>query len=290
MRPETPGNGATLPGFCASPQLPVIARAGLHFWEEPVISGTRGSGTVFFAGCNLRCAFCQNYEISALHRGSVVSIARLKEIYRELIAQGAHNINLVTPTHYLRAILASLDEAPDVPVVYNSNGYESVESLKLLAGKVQIFLPDLKYCDDALAIRYSQAPHYFETATRAIDEMFRQTGPCEIGNDGLLKRGVVIRHLVLPGHLADSMKIIHYIKEHFHKGDVLFSLMRQYLPCGRILQGEFPELNRKLNFREIKRIENALFDSGIEDGFLQDGRAADAKFIPSFDGTGVMQG
>ncbi len=289
LRPELPDNASLLPGICASPLQPVVARAGLHFWEEPVISGTRGSGTVFFSGCNLRCVFCQNFEISALHKGSVITVARLKEIYRDLISQGAHNINLVTPTHFLRAVLASLDEKLPVPVVYNSNAYDAVEALRLLEGKVQIYLPDLKYFDDELARRYSQAPDYFATATRAIDEMFRQTGPYEIGEDGLLKRGVVIRHLVLPGHLADSMKIIDYVKNRFRKGDVLFSLMRQYLPCGRVLKGEFPELNRKLNFREIRRIEEALFRSGIEDGFLQDGCAADAKFIPAFDGTGVAR-
>ncbi|MCQ2378936.1 MAG: radical SAM protein [Victivallaceae bacterium] len=287
LRPDSSDGLSPLPGFCASPLRPRIARAGLHFWEEPVISGNRGSGTVFFSGCNLRCAFCQNYEISALHHGTEISIERLKEIYRELIARGAHNINLVTPTHYLRAILASLDEKLPVPVVYNSNGYENVESLRLLDGKIQIYLPDLKYADNTLALRYSNAPHYFETATRAIDEMFRQIGPYRLDENGILQRGVVIRHLVLPGHLADSAKIIDYVKNRFRSGDVLFSLMRQYLPCGKILQGEFPELNRKLSYREIQRIEKILFSSGIEDGFLQDGSAARSEFIPAFDGTGV---
>ena len=289
-RPESGDGVPDIPGFCASPLRPVIARAGLHFWEEPVISGTRGSGTVFFSGCNLRCVFCQNFEISTLRRGTEISVERLKEIYRELVGQGAHNINLVTPTHYLRAVLASLDETLHVPVVYNCGGYESVEALRSLEGKIQIYMPDLKYADDALAMRYSCAPRYFEVATRAIDEMFRQTGPCEVAPDGLLRRGVLIRHLVLPGHLADSIRIIRYVKERFRPGDVLFSLMRQYVPCGRAAHGEFPEIGRKLSYREIKRIENALFSSGIETGFLQTSGAATKDFIPCFDGTGVSRG
>lgn len=274
-------------GFCASPVLPVVARAGLHHWEEPVISGTKGSGTVFFSGCNLKCVFCQNYSISTERQGKEISLGRLKEIYHELIAQGAHNINLVTPGHYTQAVLSSLDEKLPVPVVYNSNGYDSVSALRSLEGKIDIYLPDLKYSDNHLAGKYSQASDYFETAAAAIDEMFRQTGNFEIDDNGIMKKGVIIRHLVLPGELENSINVIKYVSEHFPKGSVLFSLMRQYVPCGRVLEGEYPELNRRLSDWEYEAIESVLFDSGIEDGFLQDEESADTAFIPLFDGSGV---
>lgn len=274
-------------GFCGSPFLPVVARAGLHHWEEPVISGKNGSGTVFFSGCNLKCVFCQNYSISTRNQGREISIARLREIYHELIGQGAHNINLVTPGHYITAVRSSLEEKLPVPVVYNSNGYDSVQSLRSLEGKIDIYLPDLKYFDNALADKYSQAPDYFETACAAIDEMYRQVGDFEIGDDGIMKKGVMIRHLVLPGMLENSAGIIRYVAEHFPPGSVLFSLMRQYVPFGRVADGEFPELNRKLSDFEYGVIEDILFESGIEDGFLQDEEAADTAFIPLFDGTGV---
>ena len=277
----------TCAGFCASPVLPVVARAGLHHWEEPVISGTRGSGTVFFSGCNLKCVFCQNYNISTGHQGREITVERLCEIYHELVAQGAHNINLVTPGHYTHAILKSLEKSPGVPVVYNSNGYDSVGQLRALEGKIDIFLPDLKYADNLLAGKYSQADDYFETAVAAIDEMFRQTGPFVIDENGIMQKGVIIRHLVLPGALENSIKVINYVAEHFAPGSVLFSLMRQYVPFGRVLDGEYPELNRKLSDFEYETIESVLFESGIEDGFLQDEDAADTAFIPLFDGSGV---
>lgn len=274
-------------GFCASPVLPVVARAGLHHWEEPVISGSRGSGTVFFSGCNLKCVFCQNYNISTGHQGKEITVARLREIYQELISQGAHNINLVTPGHYIHAISESLEEKLAVPVVYNSNGYDRVESLRSLEGKIDIYLPDLKYADNRIASEYSQAPDYFETAISAIDEMFRQTGPFEIDDNGIMQKGVIIRHLVLPEQLENSVKVINYVAEHFPKGSVLFSLMRQYIPCGTVSDEKYPELNRKLSDFEYETIESVLFDSGIEDGFLQDEEAATDAFIPLFDGSGV---
>ena len=283
-RGDAPGSGH---GLCGMPAVPVIARAGLHFWEAPVISGTRGSGAVFFSGCNLRCVFCQNYDISTGGAGTAVSIERLREIYRELVAAGAHNLNLVTPAHYTEAILESLAEPPPVPVVWNTNAYESVETLRRVRGKVQIFLPDLKYADPALAARYSGAPDYVETAQRTIDEMFEQTGPFELGPDGLMKKGVIIRHLILPGQVKNSLAVIDYVKRRFRPGDVMFSLLHQFIPCGRVSEHDFPELNRRLRPLEYKRVERALFDSGIEDGFVQESGAADAAFIPAFDGTGV---
>lgn len=273
-------------GFCGMTETIRIARAGLHFWEEPCISGTKGSGTVFFSGCNLRCVYCQNYEISTGGSGQEITLPRLKEIYSELIAQGAHNINLVTPTHYTDAVLASLEDPLPVPVVYNTNGYEDVENLKRLDGKVQIYLPDLKYSDDSLAIRYSNAPGYFAAATRAIREMFRQTGRYRIDEEtGLMERGIIIRHLLLPGQVENTKRVIDWVAETFDPGDVLFSLMRQYIPHGKA--EEYPELNRKVTDEEYQAVEDHLFDSGIEDGFVQDKDSASKDFIPSFDGTGV---
>ena len=278
---------AEAPGVCRSPLAPVVARAGLHHWEEPVISGTRGSGTVFFSGCNLHCVFCQNYEISAKRQGREITVERLREIYRELVAQGAHNINLVTPTHFADAVYASLTPSPGVPVVWNTNGYESVDTIKRFAGKVQIYLPDMKYADAALALRYSGAADYFEVAAAAIKEMFRQTGRFEIGDDGLMRRGVIVRHLILPGCVDNSLKVIRWFAATFKPGEAMFSLMRQYLPCGAVSKDNFPELDRVVSDEEYETIENALFDSGIEDGFVQDESSASSEFIPAFDFTGV---
>lgn len=274
-------------GFCGMGNELKIARAGLHFWEEPVISGERGSGTVFFSGCNLRCVFCQNYHISTGGDGKTVTIERLQEIYRELINQGAHNINLVTPTHYLNAIAESLTPALPVPVVWNSNGYESVSQLKKLEGKVQIYLPDLKYADNQLAMKYSSAANYFETACAAIDEMFRQTGKFEFDDNGMLTRGVIIRHLIMPGAIENSLKVIEYVSSRFKPGEVLFGLMRQYIPCGIVSDRNFPEINRQVSDEEYQIVEDALFASGIEDGYVQDESSASAEFIPEFDGSGV---
>lgn len=269
------------------PLAPVVARAGLHRWEEPVVSGERGSGAVFFSGCNLHCVFCQNYAISAGRVGREISVARLREIYRELAAQGAHNLNLVTPTHYAEAVLESLEPQPPLPVVYNGNGYERVETLRRFAGKVQVWLPDLKYADSSLARRYSGAADYFPVATAAIREMFRQTGPFRLGADGTLAGGVVIRHLVLPGCVDNSRAVIDWVAENFRPGEVMFSLMRQYLPCGRVLKGEFPELNRRVSDEEYAAVCDHLYSTPIEDGFVQDDEAAASDFIPAFDGSGV---
>ena len=283
-RPETL-DGEGVFGFCRCPRTPVVARAALHRWEEPCISGKNGSGAVFFSGCNLRCVFCQNYEISSRVQGKEITVERLREIYAELIAQGAHNINLVTPGHYTEAILASLDRPLPVPVVYNSNGYDAVETLRKLEGKIQIYLPDLKYADNTLAKKYSHAPDYFETATAAIDEMFRQTGPYRMNADGMLERGTVVRHLILPGQVENSLRVIDHIAAHFRPGDILFSLMRQYVPHGKI--EDFPELNRRVTDEEYELVEQHLFDSSIEDGFVQEEESASEEFIPAFDNSGV---
>jgi putative pyruvate formate lyase activating enzyme len=274
-------------GICRSPMMPQAARAALHMWEEPCLSGDKGSGAVFFSGCTLHCVFCQNSEISTENTGWEVTPDRLKEIYADLIRQGALNIDLITATQYLPLILESLDKRLPVPVVYNTGGYEKVETLRLLQGKVQIYLPDLKYTDDALAKRYSGAPDYFEVASKAIREMFRQVGPYKLDKNGIMKKGVIIRHLILPGHTEDSKRVIDWVAHTFKPGDVMFSLMRQYIPCGRA--SEYPEINRTLTDEEYNEVESYLFESPIEDGFVQEEPSADSKFIPAFDGTGILK-
>lgn len=275
-----------MPGFCHSPLQPVVARAALHQWEEPCISGSRGSGAVFFTGCNLRCCFCQNATISMGGTGVPITVDQLREIYGRLIAQGAHNINLVTPTPYKQAILASLSAPLPVPVVYNCGGYESQETIDDFKGKVQIYLPDLKYLDPKLAKRYSAAEDYPQVATEAILRMYDQVGPYEMDDDGILQKGVVIRHLILPGCVDNTKAVIDWVRDHFDDGQVLFSLMRQYVPCGRA--GDYPEINRPLSDEEYDEAEQYLFDSGIEDGFVQEKDSASDAFIPAFDGTGVV--
>ena len=269
-------------GFCRMPTGLRVARAALHYWEEPVISGTNGSGTVFFSGCTLRCVFCQNHEISAEGFGKPVSGARLREIFENLIAQGAHNINLVTPTHFLPWILPALDPPLPVPVVYNCGGYESVETLQTLNGKVQIYLPDLKYADSKLAQELSAASDYFPVATAAIEEMFRQTGPY-VMEDGLLKRGVVIRHLVLPGQLDNTRQCIDWVARTFRPGDVLFSLMAQYTPQS----GAQGLLARHVTRSEYHAAVAYMENCGIIDGFTQERTSAREEYTPPFDLTGL---
>jgi len=271
-------------GFCKVGLEPKIARASVHLWEEPPISGGNGSGTVFFSGCNLKCEFCQNKSISKGLFGETVSVERLKEIYKELINQGVNNINLVTPTHFLDAVLKSLDEPLGVPVVYNCGGYENVESLKKLEGKVNIYIPDLKYADDSLGFNYSGAKNYFETATNAIKEMFRQVGRYKINDDGIMQSGVIIRHLVLPGQLENSKRVIDWVSENFNDGDILFSLMSQFTPNGECVKDE---LYRRLTEEEYDEIADYLYDSGIEDGFMQELSSAKEEYTPPFDLTWV---
>ncbi len=284
-RPQSMTSSDGCFGSCGTGLAPIVARAGLHMWEEPVISGTHGSGTVFFSGCNLHCVFCQNYDISYNGFGKEITITRLTEIYHELIAKGAHNINLVTPTHFTEAILQSLDKPLPVPVVYNTSGFETLDTLRRLKGKVQIYLPDLKYSDDLAAIKYSNAPYYFRVATEAIKEMYHQVGDYHINNDGLMTKGVIIRHLIMPGMLDNTKRVIDWVANTFKPGQVMFSLMHQYVPCGRA--SEYPEINRKVTNEEYNSLEAYLMQSSIEDGFVQEGDAACEDFIPCFDGTGV---
>ena len=269
-------------GFCQMPTTPHIARAALHHWEEPVISGRQGSGAVFFSGCALRCVFCQNHEISTACFGEAVSVERLREIYAELIAQGAHNINLVTASHFAPWIVQSLSPALPVPVVWNCGGYESAEILSMLAGKVQVYLPDLKYADNALAAKLSAAPDYFEVATAAIEEMHRQVGDCVI-EDGILQRGVVIRHLVLPGQLDNTRRVLDWVSQTFSSGQVLVSLMSQYTPQPNA-EGL---LARRVRASEYRAAAQYMENCGIVDGFLQERTAAKEEYTPPFDLTGV---
>ena len=273
-------------GFCGMASAPTVALAALHIWEEPCISGANGSGTVFFSGCSLRCCFCQNHEISTGGFGEEITIPRLRQIYHELILQGAHNINLVNPTHFASAIAESLDPPLPVPVVYNSSGFESLETLRLLRGKIQVYLPDFKYSSNNTAQKYSSANGYFDIASAAIKEMFLQTGSYSMGGDGTLQNGVLIRHLILPSNIENTLDIIDWVSENFNEGEVLFSLMRQYTPCGNAAL--HPEINRKLTPEEYKRAEDYLLFSGIADGFLQAADAASNEFIPKFDGLGVL--
>jgi putative pyruvate formate lyase activating enzyme len=276
----------TAGGVCASPYLPRVARAALHYGEEPCISGSRGSGTVFFSGCNLRCVFCQNHEISRAQTGKTVTVERLAEIFRELQDKGAHNINLVTPTHYTDAIVRALEMAkPSIPVAWNSSGYDSVESLRKLEGLVQIYMPDLKYMDASLAGRYSAAPDYPETAQAAIREMFRQTGNFVLDDNDMLSSGVLIRHLILPEAEENSRAVIDFVADSFPEDSVVFSLMAQYTPMPNTER--FPELQKTVTAELNDRLVDYMISRGISNGFWQEPSAATDDMIPEFDLTGV---
>ena len=270
-------------GFCRMGADPVIARAAPHYDEEPVISGTRGSGAVFFSGCALRCRFCQNYPISHGGYGKAVSVERLREIYFELIAQGVHNINLVNPTHFSEAISNSLNGGLPVPVVWNSGGYEKVETLRRFDGRIQVYLPDLKYIESDSARKYSAARDYFDFAAPALREMLRQTGPVELDGDGVIVRGTIVRHLILPGCAEESMRVLDWIAENLPGAWV--SLMAQYLPFGDV--AGLDQLERRLYPEEYDAVVDHLIDLGLEDGFIQELSSSDEKYIPSFDLTGV---
>lgn len=277
--------GETGGGVCGMGAGARIARAAPHYDEEPVISGTRGSGAVFFSGCSLKCRFCQNYDLSHDGCGADISVDRLRAIYFELIDQGVHNINLVNPTHYTEAILESLEGGLPVPVVWNTGGYERVETLKRLEGRVQVYLPDLKYIFPDSARKYSRAADYFDFAAPAIAEMLRQTGPVTLDEDGIIRSGTIIRHLILPGCADESIRIIDYIAAHYPGAWI--SLMAQYLPFGDV-QG-VDELDRRLTQEEYDRVANHLIDIGMEDGFVQELSSSDEVYIPKFDLTGVEE-
>ena len=272
-------------GFCGMPGELIAARAAGHYWEEPVISGEYGSGAVFFSGCTLRCKFCQNYEISTLKHGFRLDSHRLREIFGHLIAEGCHNINLVTPTHFLPDILPALEPKLPVPVVYNCGGYERVETLRALERKVDVWLPDMKYSDPMLARLLSAAPDYVETAKAAILEMYRQTGPCVI-EGGLMKRGVLIRHLILPGQVDNSIGVLEWIADSFPKGSVLVSLMSQYVPMGPA--AKVPPYDRRITREEYDTVLSWMYFFGLDHGFLQGPEAASLEYVPEFNGEGIM--
>lgn len=270
-------------GFCHASNKVKVAYYSLHMWEEPVISGNRGSGTIFFSNCNMKCIYCQNKKISLDGYGKVISNKKLGEIMLELQKKKAHNINLVTPTHYVPQIASVLKKIKGkelkIPVVYNTSSYESIGTLMMMRGLVDIYLADLKYFDDELGIKYSNCKDYFETASMAIDEMYRQVGKFSLRR-GLLKKGLIIRVLILPGHSDDAIKIIEYVYKTYGN-DVIISIMNQYTPVNKIEQYEI--LNRKVTDEEYNKVIDAAVKLGIKNAFIQEGEAASESFIPDFD-------
>ena len=274
-------------GYCQVSVRPKVARAALHFWEEPCISGEEGSGTVFFSGCNLRCVYCQNREIAAGVRGKEISVERLAEIFLELQEKGANNINLVTPSHYymqIKEALLLVKEKLHIPVIANTSSYESVEVLREMEGLIDIYLADYKYASRDLAAKYSHAEDYPQVAAAALSEMFRQVGEPEFDERGIMKKGMIIRHLLLPGCLEDSKAVLHFLYDTF--GDSVFiSIMNQYTPLAHV--EKYPEINRRVTDEEYEEIVDYAIELGIENGFIQEGETAEESFIPAFDGEGV---
>jgi putative pyruvate formate lyase activating enzyme len=264
-------------GFCGAGFLPKVARAAAHFWEEPCISGEKGSGTVFFSGCNLRCSYCQNWEISFNLKGRELDAKGLRELFLSLCDTGVHNINLVTPTPYINIIAEALEDKLPVPVVFNCGGYENVEALGLLDGKIDIYLPDMKYMDKRLAKELSGAEDYPRRAAETIAEMFRQVGPYKLNDKGLMERGLIVRHLVLPGQLDNSKDVLDWFAGSFKRGQVMLSLMSQYTPNG------FGGIDRQLYKQEYDEVVAYLYQLGIRDGFVQDLSAAATGYVPVFD-------
>lgn len=281
-------------GVCGESSVIRAARASLHMWEEPCISGTRGSGTVFFTGCPLRCVFCQNRNIATGDVGKEITVERLAGIFLEQQERGANNINLVTPTHFVPQIADALISARNrgltIPVIYNTGSYENVDTLKILDGLVDVYLPDLKYVSPDIAERYSHAPDYFDVAAKAIEEMYRQTGAPSFSEggtveDGIMTKGVIVRHLMLPGCLRDSKAVVKYLYDTY-KDNIYISIMSQYTPMEGI-GNCYPELADKVSRRDYDRLVDYAIDIGVTNGFIQDGDTADESFIPVFDTEGI---
>ena len=275
-------------GFCGMPDTVQVARASLHMWEEPCISGTNGSGTVFFTGCNLKCVFCQNHIIAIGAKGREVTSDRLAELFLMLQDKGAHNINLVTPSHFVpgivKALTASRKQGLCIPIVYNTSGYDSVETLAMLEGLVDIYLPDFKYVSSALSTRYSHAADYFDVACKSLAEMWRQVGEPVFDGD-MLTKGIIVRHLLLPGCTEDSKAVIRYLYETY--GDRIFiSIMNQYTPLPHV--ASYPELDRKVTEAEYDEVVDYAIELGVEQGFIQEGDTAEESFIPEFDFRGIL--
>ena len=275
-------------GYCRVTSELLVSRAALHMWEEPSISGENGSGTVFFAGCNMGCVFCQNHEIAKGQTGKIITVDRLSEIFMELQEKGANNINLVTPSHYVPQIIEAVKRAKekgmDLPVVYNSSGYEKVETIKSLEGIVDVYLPDFKYLDQEAALKYSSCPDYEFYAKSSLKEMVRQTGHPVFDSDGLITRGTIVRHLSLPGLLSDSKDILTYLSETYGR-DIYISIMNQYTPV--LTLDKFKELNRKVTMEEYDELIMFARLMGIKNAYVQEDETQDESFIPSFDGEGV---
>ena len=275
-------------GFCGALDEIVLARASLHYWEEPCLSGNNGSGTIFFSHCNMKCIFCQNYDISTKNFGYKVSVERFADICLELQEQGALNINLVTPSHYIDKIKEGLilarDKGLNIPIIYNTGSYDSVDSLRKLEGIIDIYLPDLKFYDDYYAVRYSSCHNYFKYASLAIYEMYRQVGNPIFDKNGIMKKGVIVRHLMLPGLFEDSKKIITYLYREY--GDNIYmSIMNQYTPVRKL---EYENLNRKLSLKEYDKMIDYAYDLGIRNCFVQEDDTQSESFIPIFDGRGII--
>lgn len=270
-------------GYCGESRQVRVARASLHMWEEPCISGNQGSGTVFFTGCPLRCVFCQNRKIALGDKGRTLRKEQLSTLFLLMQSKGAHNINLVTPTHFVPQIIDALKNAKkqglSIPVVYNTSGYESVGTLRMLEGFVDIYLPDFKYYNAQLSAKYSQAPDYFVCASRAVEEMVRQTGP-PVFDGGLMKRGVIVRHMVMPGHVTDSKAVIKYLYEKY-RDDIYISIMNQYTPPADL--ADYPEISRRVTKREYEKVVEYAIELGVENAFVQEGGTAKESFIPDFD-------
>ena len=276
-------------GFCGVAGENIFAaRAALHMWEEPCISGETGSGTVFFSGCTLRCVYCQNFDIARANSGKEITKERLVEIFLELQEKGAANINLVTPTHYTEEIIWAIQNAKkkglSIPIVYNCSGYEKIETLRLLDGIVDVYLTDFKYMDKALAVRYSKAKDYPDIAKKALEEMVRQTGEEEFDEEGMMKKGVIVRHLLLPGCMENAKAVVKYVYE-MYKDSVFLSLMNQYTPLPQVK--DYPEINRKVTAEEYDELVDYAIEIGVENGFIQEGETAEESFIPDFDYEGL---
>ena len=272
-------------GYCGAGEEIKIARAALHHWEEPPISGSNGSGAVFFSHCNLGCVFCQNYKISREHMGRTVTIDELCRIFLDLQAQGAHNINLVTPTHYIpqlaEALLMAKGAGLVIPVLYNCGGYESADALKLLDGIIDIYMPDMKYYSDKYAVKYSNAPRYFDCAKKALEEMYRQTGRAVLDENGIMQKGIIVRHMLLPGLLFDSKKILDYLYGTYGD-DIFISIMNQYTPMPGV--ADYPEINKRVDKRYYDTLVAYAEKIGITNAFIQSGEAVGESFIPEFYG------
>lgn len=275
-------------GYCRANNSIKAAKAFLHMWEEPCISGERGSGTVFFTGCNLRCVFCQNHDISQEGKGREITVDRLCEIFLELQDKKAHNINLVTPTHYTLQIREALIKAKDlglkIPVIYNSNGYERVDTLRLLEGLIDVYLPDIKYYDDKYSIKYSKAPRYFEYASKAVLEMYRQVGFPVFDSEGIIIKGLMIRHLMLPGLLFDSKKIVDFVLDNF-PSDVYLNIMSQYTPMH--IAKNYPEINKKIDRRHYEALIDYAVSKGLKNGYIQDYESSTTEYVPDFNFEGI---